>query len=324
MDPILSVVITAFNEGDLIIETVRSVQRQTFAFWEIILVDDGSSGRTQEVVASLVDEPGVRVVRQVNQGVSAARNYGLKLARGRYVGFLDGDDLWYPDKAASHIAILETHPPVDLTFSWWRYVDEQGHDTGRRGKPDKKSIQLEDFIKQNFIGSPSNVIGRREALFEAGLFDPNLLEMADMEFWFRVGRLREGNIRCVPEVLLDYRVRRGQLTKNWRRVLQDWERVMDKVRQMEPQRMAAVEYEAYAIAKRYLAYLAYVAEDYPVARRFLFEALQKKPGFLLDGGSFFTIMAILCTYLPKTLHQSLANWVQDRRLNVRRREDLRS
>jgi glycosyltransferase involved in cell wall biosynthesis len=324
VEPILSVIITAFNEGDLLMEAVRSVQRQTFAAGEIILVDDGSTGRTREVVASLADDTGVRVVRQVNQGVSVARNSGLKLARGRYVGFLDGDDLWYPDKAASQIAVLEAHPAVDLTFSWWRFVDEQGNDTGRRGKPDKNPIQLEDFIKRNFIGSPSNVIGRRATFLEAGLFDPNLKEMADMDFWFRIARLRAGNVECVPAVLSDYRLRSGQLTKNWRRMFQDWERVMDKVRRLEPQRLAAVEDEAYAIAKRYLAYLAYVAEDYPVARRFLFEALRNNPGFLIDGGSFFTIMAILCTYLPKPLHQSLASWVQDRRINVRRQENLRA
>jgi len=317
MEPILSVIITAFNEGDFLVEAVRSVQRQTFTAWEIILVDDGSTGRTQEVAASLVDEPGIRVIRQVNQGASVARNTGLKHARGKYVGFLDGDDCWYPDKAASQIDILETHPAVDLTFAWWRYVDEQGNDTGRRGKPDKTPILLEDLMKRNFLGTTSNAIGRKEAFFEAGLFDPDLRAAIDMEFYIRVGRLREGNIKCIPRILLDYRVRSGQISKNWHRMFQNWERVMDKMRKLEPQRMAAIEDEAYAIAKRYLAYLAYEAEDYPASRRFLFEALRGNPGFLLDPGSTFTIMAVLCTYLPKRLHKPLAKWVQDLRLTIR-------
>ena len=182
MEPILSVIITAFNDGDFLIEAVRSIQRQTFRAWEIILVDDGSTGRTREVVASIINEPGVRVVRQVNQGASVARNTGLQLARGKYVGFLDGDDLWHPEKAAKQVAVLEADPAVDLTFSWVRYVDEQGNDTGRRQKPSKCPILLEDLMKQNFIGSTSNVIGRKEALFEAGLFDPDLRAAIEMEF----------------------------------------------------------------------------------------------------------------------------------------------
>jgi hypothetical protein len=200
-------------------------------------------------------------------------------------------------------------------------VDEQGNYTGRHGGPDKNPIRVEDLMKQNFLGSTSNAIGRKEVFFEAGLFDPNLQAAIDMEFWFRVGRLREGNIKCIPRILFDYRVRKGQITKNWRRMQRNWERVMEKMRQLEPQRMAAVENEARAIATRYLAYLAYEAEDYPASRRFLLEALQKKPGFLFDPGSFFTIMAILCTYLPKSFHQSLAKWVQDLRLTLRDKEN---
>ena len=95
---------------------------------------------------------------------------------------------------------------------------------------------------------------------------------------------------------------------------------MDNMRKLEPQRMAAIEDEAYAITKRYLAYLAYEAEDYPAARRFLFEALRSNPKFLLDPGSTLTIMAVLCTYLPLRLHRSLAKWVQDLRLTIRRKD----
>jgi glycosyltransferase involved in cell wall biosynthesis len=316
MAPILSVIITAFNEGDFLLEAVRSIQGQTFTDWEIILVDDGSTGRTQEVVASLVNEPGVKVIRQVNQGVSAARNSGLKIARGKYVGFLDGDDRWHPDKAACHIAVLENDASVDLTYSWWRRIDEQGNDTGRQGRPDKNQVHLEDLIKYNLLGSASNVVGRKEALFEAGLFDPELRAAEDMEFWFRVGRLRENNIKCIKKVLLDYRVRSGQLSKNWHRMFQDWKKVMAKVRQLEPQRMAAVEHEANAFVKRYLASMAYEAKDYRTSRRFLFEAIQEKPGLLFAPWSY-CFMPIMLTLLPGSFHKSLTKGMQALRSTVR-------
>lgn len=310
MAPLLSVIITAYNEGDYIIEAVRSVQCQTFADLNIILVDDGSTGHTKEVIDSLANEPRLRIIRQANQGPSVARNVGLQAAASKYVGFLDGDDLWYPDKASSHIEILEQDASIDLTYSWWRFIDENGRDTGRRTRSNRNPIRLEDLIKQNSLGSTSNIIARRDALVAAGLFDPNLRGAEDMEFWIRVARLRPGNIRCVPKVLFDYRVRQGQLTKNWQEMFHYWEKVIAKVRNLEPELVAAVEHEAYANAKRYQAYLAYEANDYPASRRLLFEALRRKPGFLLDSASFFTIAAILCTYLPKPVHQSLAKSVQ--------------
>lgn len=316
MNPLLSVIITAYNEGDYLREAVRSVQRQTLSNLEIILVDDGSTGRTREVVESLNGEPRLQIIRQKNQGPSAARNAGLKLARGKYVGFLDGDDLWAPDKAASQVAIMEEDPQVDLTFAWWRVVDEQGKDTGRRGKPNKQEIQLEDLIRRNLLGSTSNVIARKEALFQAGLFDPSLRAAEDMEFWIRVARLREGNLGGIPRVLLDYRLRSGQLSKNWQKMLEDWERVLAKIRTLEPQRVAAVEYEARAISNRYISYLAYEAEDYPTARTFLYRALRMKPGFLLDRGSWFTIAGVMCTLLPEAIHRPLARSVTGLRMKM--------
>lgn len=320
MAPILSVIITAYNEGDYLFEAIHSVQQQTLADLEIILVDDGSTGPTKEIIDGMV-EPGLFIIRQDNQGPAVARNVGIQATRGKYVGFLDGDDCWYPEKAASHIEILEQHSGVDLTYGWWRFVDEGGNDTARRGKPNKKPVELQDLIKQNFIGSASNVIARKEALFAAGLFDPNLRAAEDMEFWIRMARLREDNLHCIPKILFDYRVRKGQLSKNWQKMFQDSQKVFEKVRDLEPELVAAVEHEAYAVRKRYLAYLAYEASDYPASRKLLFEALRMKPDVLLERSAFFTIAAILCTYLPERIHSAMAKSVQDLRMKI---TDMRS
>jgi glycosyltransferase involved in cell wall biosynthesis len=312
----LSVIITAFNEGDYLLEAVRSVQSQTFANLEIILVDDGSRGHTKEVIDSLANEPRLRIIRQANQGPSAARNTGLLAAASEYVGFLDGDDLWYPDKASRQIEILEQQPSVDLTYSWVRVVDENGHDTGRRRKPNTHLL-LKDLVSQNRVGSTSNIIARKEALIAAGLFDQDLRAAVDLEFYFRMARIREGNLRGVPQILLDYRIRRGQITKDWQTLFREWEKAIAKIRNLEPEIVAAVEYETYAIQKRYLAYLAYEGNDYPEARRLLFEALRLKPNLLLDQASFFTITGILSTYLPRKMHAALAKSVQNIRVKMK-------
>jgi glycosyltransferase involved in cell wall biosynthesis len=309
MAPLLSVIITAYNEGDFLVEAVRSVQQQTFPNREIILVDDGASGYTKKVIDRLAPEPELTVIRQANQGQSVARNVGIAHARGKYIGLMDGDDVWHQERANILIAVLDQNPDLDLIVSWWRVINEQGEDTGRRGKPYEKMIMPEDLIRCQFLGGPSNFLGRKEAFIAAGLFDSSFRSIEDLEFLFRLAHLRPNNIRVLPRILWDYRVRGGQLTKNWPTMWENWEEAFAKMRSLEPERVEALEPEARAIFTRYLAYLAYESKDYSTARTFLHQALRMKPGFLLDRGSWMVIAAITCTLLPELLHAFLAQSV---------------
>ncbi|MBI2216288.1 MAG: glycosyltransferase [Candidatus Rokubacteria bacterium] len=114
--PAVSVVVPTYNRAHVIVETLRSVRAQTFTDLELILVDDGSTDDTGERVQSLGD-PRVRYVRQPNRGVSAARNHGLRLARGEVVAFIDSDDLWKPDKLEREMAFFARHPEAGCAFA---------------------------------------------------------------------------------------------------------------------------------------------------------------------------------------------------------------
>lgn len=112
----VSVVIPTFNRGGVIAHAVRSVLEQTYGDFELLVIDDGSTDDTEARVRSLTD-PRVHYIRQPNGGVSAARNHGVRRARGNAIAFLDSDDAWMPDKLARDVAFLDAHPDVDAVFA---------------------------------------------------------------------------------------------------------------------------------------------------------------------------------------------------------------
>jgi glycosyltransferase involved in cell wall biosynthesis len=108
--PIVSVILPTFNRRDTILRAIESVRAQTLRDWELLVVDDGSTDATDQWVRSRLHDERVQLIRQENQGVSAARNTGLKASRGRYLAFLDSDDEFFPYHLALAVAFLESHP----------------------------------------------------------------------------------------------------------------------------------------------------------------------------------------------------------------------
>src|SRR5690606_40525091 len=116
--PKVSVIIPTFNRAGMVQQAIASVLAQTFASFECIVVDDGSSDDTRTVLQPLVDAGRIRYVHQANAGLSAARNHGLRLARGAYISFLDDDDLYEPHKLARQVAYLDANPEAMLVHCW--------------------------------------------------------------------------------------------------------------------------------------------------------------------------------------------------------------
>ncbi|TLN28536.1 glycosyltransferase family 2 protein, partial [bacterium] len=109
--PRVSVIIPSYNRADMVMDAVNSVLRQTFADWELIVVDDGSQDNTREVIAAVRDER-VRYIYQDNQGLPGARNSGIRAARGEYVAFLDSDDVFLPHKLAVQVTAMDARPEL--------------------------------------------------------------------------------------------------------------------------------------------------------------------------------------------------------------------
>jgi glycosyltransferase involved in cell wall biosynthesis len=211
MLPDVSVVIPAYNATRYIHDTVATVLNQTHVSLEVIVVDDGSSDRTSELVRGIAD-PRVRVLTRANGGPSAARNDGIREARARrFVAFLDADDAWDTGKLAQQIAFLDAHQECAIVGCLMRYVSSTGRHIGRSGHAvtprDHAAIERAEL----FPFPLSSFLVRREALDAAGGFDPLLgLPSGGAEDMDLLARLAaRGSVACIPDVLGSYRIHPG-------------------------------------------------------------------------------------------------------------------
>ncbi|MCJ8280869.1 MAG: glycosyltransferase family 2 protein, partial [Rivularia sp. ALOHA_DT_140] len=121
--PKVSVIIPAYNAMGFLPETLESVLQQTFTDFEILIINDGSSDDIVEW-ASKISDSRVRLITQINQGVSAARNTGIRNSQGEYIAFLDADDLWEPTKLEKQVNCLKANPGVGLVYTWTTFIDQ--------------------------------------------------------------------------------------------------------------------------------------------------------------------------------------------------------
>ena len=209
----VSVVIPAHNAAPFIERTLDSVLAQGFDELEVIVVDDGSTDGTHDIVSAM--GPPVVSVRGPGRGVSLARNDGVRLSRGEYVAFLDHDDLWEPGKIRRQVEDLDAEPRAGLAFTQARLMEG-----GRLTRvfplvPDKASLlanAYENLVHENYIPMSSVMVRRAclPGLDGAGPFDPRLQLAEDWDLWLRIA-LRH-KIVFIPEPLTRYVIMPGRAT----------------------------------------------------------------------------------------------------------------
>lgn len=180
--PTISVIIPTHNRAWTLNEAIGSVLSQDFDDFELIVVDDGSTDSTFELLKSY---PNVFVIRQEHRGVSAARNAGIKQASGRFVAFLDSDDLWLPQKLSTQKAFFQTHPDALIcqTEEIWIRNEVRVNRKNRHRKPSgtifERSVEL-------CLVSPSAVMAHRSLFDDIGLFDEAMPACEDYDLWLRI------------------------------------------------------------------------------------------------------------------------------------------
>ncbi len=199
--PLVSVVIPTFNRADWLAESVGSVLEQTYPQVELIVVDDGSTDPTPEVVQGFGDR--LIYMRVDHRGVSAARNRGVAASRGTLVAFLDSDDVWQRDKVARQVALFRGQPDVQVC-----YTDEIWIRHGVRVNPkqihQKHTGWLFEPSLPRCIISPSSIMLRRALWNRLGGFDERLPACEDYDLWLRM--TRRVPVTLIPEPLI---VKRG-------------------------------------------------------------------------------------------------------------------
>ncbi len=226
----ISVVIPAYNRAHTITKTIQSALSQTYPVSEIIVVDDGSSDNTEQVVKA-IDDDRIRYFRlDKNRGASGARNHGVAQARYEMIAFLDSDDTWRPDKLEKQIAYLDSHKQCRIVYcalvrhypSWDQIIPDM--ESGRKLEGDKMS----DLLYDNTVSTPT-IVMQKDLFDEIGGFDESLRRLQDWDLAIKCYKL--GFIGFVPEVLVDAPLLDDALTSNMDAYFESRCKMMQKYRQ---------------------------------------------------------------------------------------------
>jgi hypothetical protein len=291
-NPILSIVIPTYNLERYIADSIASALAQTMADLEVLVVDDGSTDTTASIAESFKD-PRVRVERKSNGGLSSARNVGIAAARGKYIGFLDGDDMWHVAKAERQVAAMEADPNIGLTYSYSAYMEQDGRTTGRILFSSLAQPSVEQMVRRNHVGNGSTPIVRASCFRDAGVFNESLRICGDWEMWVRLLRDSAGVARLVPEVLTFYRIVPTSLSMNFASFLRDCELAAARISAETPQVGASAVRRGLATCYRIAGTKALHGGSRLQALRLLRSAVNRDPSLIIADPRLAATLGLL-------------------------------
>jgi glycosyltransferase involved in cell wall biosynthesis len=230
---LVSIIVPAYNAEKYIIDTLNSVLHQTYQNWELIIVNDGSTDNTHQIIESLLPHPKIRYVQQVNSGVSSARNKGMQQAKGDYFSFLDADDCFAPNNLELKITALEQQ--TNLFFSYSDVID---CDETLQPKTTVSSYGGGDLLNHLLLWDrpviralSSNIIIKNKCYTDGLKFDTDLSTAADQMFAMQIASKYKG--AYVNKPLIKYRVLTNSMSRNIRVMERDHILVYTKARQLQ-------------------------------------------------------------------------------------------
>jgi len=217
MNIMVSIIMPAFNASKYIEESIVSAQNQTYTDWELIVVDDGSTDNTAKIVHSLkASDPRINYIYQSNKRLGAARNTGLRFAKGKFIAFLDSDDLWMPEKLEKQLSVFNNHN-VDLVYTNGYKLMETTQTV--ENYPTKSGTYTgTQMYQMQYIGNHIPVLSvlmKREWINKIGLHDENIhiFGCEDYDYWIRMAK-NGANFYGMDEYLFKYRVHPQAMSQN--------------------------------------------------------------------------------------------------------------
>lgn len=215
MEPQVSVIMPNFNGDRFLGASIQSVLNQSYQAWELLVIDDGSKDRSLEIVKEFsTRDSRVKLLRtkfpKVAMGPAAARNTGINEAKGRYIAFLDSDDLWLPNKLETQIAFMKSEG-APFSFAWYEVIDEAGEKVGDK-RPKVMKVTYRQLLKDC-------VIGCLTAMYDSELLGKQMINMhprdrfADYSLWLKILKITP-YAHCVPQTLAQYRLVTGSISAN--------------------------------------------------------------------------------------------------------------
>jgi len=245
--PLVSVIVPCYGQAPYLEEAIESVLAQTYAQVEVVVVDDGSPDNAARVAARF---PGVRCVRQPNQGLAGARNTGIRESEGELLVFLDADDRLLPRALEAGVAELRAHPEAAVAFGRYRRIGADGSRLADDEQPRPGADPYSLFLRYNYAGIPADGIYRRSALEAAGNFDEGLPGAEDYDLGLRLAG--ESAVRPHEAYVAEYRVHAGGMSRNDAQMLTMSRRVLRRQRRAARRRGLQDEYrEGHRFWRRY-------------------------------------------------------------------------
>lgn len=320
----VSIIIPVYNVEKYIAATVLSVLQQTYTNFELLIIDDGSPDQSIKICQSFTD-PRIKIIRQQNRGVAAARNTGIRYSQGQYLAFLDADDLWVPQKLEKHIEHLESSHTVGVSFSRSAFIDEVGEPIGLYQMSKLKDITPLDLLCRTPIGNGSVAVFRKEVFeeikFQDNLYgeiedfyfddDRQLHPSEDVECWLRIAIQTNWKMEGLPEFLTLYRVNPNGFSAQIFKKLSSWETMLEKAKAYTPSELIC-QWEAPAMSYqlRHLARRAVTLKAHRTAIKFVNRSLYTYWRIIIEEPQR-TILTLAAVYSLFLLPESTYNYIKD-------------
>ncbi|MBD2036605.1 glycosyltransferase family 2 protein [Leptolyngbya sp. FACHB-321] len=279
---LVSVIIPAYNAAASIARTLRSVLTQTYRNLEVLVVDDGSTDQTPEIVAMVAQEDDrVKLLHQANAGVAAARNLAIAQALGEFIASIDADDIWYPENIERQVqCMMQGGNSVGLVYSWSVDIDESDALLGSFRAAEIQGNVFSTLVCHNFLGNASASIMRRSCLEQVGGYDPTLRSQnaqgcEDWDLYLRIAARYE--FRVVPEFLVGYRKRAISMSCDYTQMARSHALVMQNVRQQRPEFPSYLFRLSSSNLYGYFAYQSHRCQDYRTTLYWLKQVIQADP-----------------------------------------------
>jgi glycosyltransferase involved in cell wall biosynthesis len=279
--PLISVILPVYNGEKTIRSTIESVLPQSFADFELIVINDGSQDKTLEIISAF-DDPRIQVFSYPNAGVSASRNRGIAHAKGEYIALIDADDLWTPDKLEAQLNALKEHSHAAVAYSLTNYIDESGKILASGSNISVSGDVYGNLLLANFVENGSNVLIRAQALREVGGFNESLQYAEDWDLWLRLAA--RYHFVAVPSPQILYRIPINPRSVNLQKMETDTMLVIERAFTQIPQSLRYLKPFSKANIYKYLTYKAIESSSSSqtgfIAARFFGIAIKNDPSWL--------------------------------------------